>query len=717
MSQAKKTIFFVAAAVFSLTLAIVVDWVTRPKPIAGFEKVGQEFYPDFKDPSEATALRVVVYDEDTASAKPFMVEYKDGAWRIPSHHNYPADAKERLARTAASLIGIKREALASRRPTDHARFGVIDPLDESNPSLKGRGHRITLFKNGNILVDFIIGKKVEGTENEYYIRRADENEVYRAKLNLDVSTKFADWVEPNLLKLDRYDLVKIAESKPIIDPTTGRMVGEETFELTRNSSTDDWKLAGLNEQTEELDKSKITSLEFALQDLRLVGVRPKPQYEGKPLLTADLTFNPPDAIKNNPQALQVVIEQLRNNLAERGFFLGPDQRDPKKTRVYSREGELTAYTNKGVVYHLHFGNVFEGTEEEIEIGKSSKKEAKSKDQSKKGSEQSASDQSKSASKDAAGEKTEQEKKESSESDSGTKLSKSRYLFVRVEFDESLLGKKPVAPKKPKKPAGVDIDKLGADEALQEDKGKSAEERKKEQAEKEKLRKQYEEALKKYEEAKSKYEQDLKEYNRKVKEGKEKVAELNERFANWYFVISEDSFKKLRLTRADLVKPKKQEEKKEEQAGSQKETSPKATAKQPAGEAQQNKAGAAQQKAKQQAKEQQKAKPKAGSAAAKGQKEKTTGPAKAKPSGEGASAEGVKPQTEQPASSQKNKPQAAGSAPPAKEKPKTAPKPGSSAQAPSGGPGPKQGSTSKPDTKQQEPTASQPAAAKKAAEKK
>ncbi|NOX53180.1 MAG: DUF4340 domain-containing protein, partial [Planctomycetes bacterium] len=148
MDQKKRTIAFVVVAAISVAIAVASHWATRPRKIAGFEKVGKEFYPDFKDPNEATALRVVIYDEETAAAKPFMVEYKDGAWRIPSHHNYPADAKERLAKTAASLIGIKRAALASRRPSDHERFGVVDPLDETNPTLKGRGHRITLFKEG-----------------------------------------------------------------------------------------------------------------------------------------------------------------------------------------------------------------------------------------------------------------------------------------------------------------------------------------------------------------------------------------------------------------------------------------------------------------------------------------------------------------------------------------------------------------------------------------
>jgi hypothetical protein len=42
---------------------------------------------------------------------------------------------------------------------------------------------------------------------------------------------------------------------------------------------------------------------------------------------------------------------------------------------------------------------------------------------------------------------------------------------------------------------------------------------------------------------------------KDKRGKaeEKVRELNARFADWYYVVSEDEYKKIRLTRSDLIK--------------------------------------------------------------------------------------------------------------------------------------------------------------------
>ena len=105
MNENKRTITFVVAAAVSLSLATVAHIASQPAKLSEFERVGTEFYPDFRDPNQAAALKVVDYDEDIASVRDFEVQFKNGLWLIPSHHDYPADGKDRLAKTAASIIG------------------------------------------------------------------------------------------------------------------------------------------------------------------------------------------------------------------------------------------------------------------------------------------------------------------------------------------------------------------------------------------------------------------------------------------------------------------------------------------------------------------------------------------------------------------------------------------------------------------------------------
>jgi hypothetical protein len=52
---------------------------------------------------------------------------------------------------------------------------------------------------------------------------------------------------------------------------------------------------------------------------------------------------------------------------------------------------------------------------------------------------------------------------------------------------------------------------------------------------------------------------LDEYQETLKKGREKVKELNLRFGDWYFVVSDDVFKKIRLGKSDVVKKKEKKE--------------------------------------------------------------------------------------------------------------------------------------------------------------
>ena len=46
---------------------------------------------------------------------------------------------------------------------------------------------------------------------------------------------------------------------------------------------------------------------------------------------------------------------------------------------------------------------------------------------------------------------------------------------------------------------------------------------------------------------------LTEFREKKSKAENRVKELNSRFADWYYVVSEDVYKKLRLSRTDFVK--------------------------------------------------------------------------------------------------------------------------------------------------------------------
>src|SRR5690606_16705813 len=139
-------------------------------PPVQFEDTGEVLFPQFTDPTTATALSVVAWDEDEAKVVTFEVEQKEGRWVIPSHNDYPADGTERMGKAAASFIDVKKDRYYGDDPADHAAFGVLDPEGAEGKDDE-KGQRITIKDaSGTVLVDIIVGKEIDERPGYYYVR-------------------------------------------------------------------------------------------------------------------------------------------------------------------------------------------------------------------------------------------------------------------------------------------------------------------------------------------------------------------------------------------------------------------------------------------------------------------------------------------------------------------------------------------------------------------
>jgi len=191
MSETLKTAAFVACAAALVAAASVTSPERRAAKV--FSEEGQAFYPEFKDPHAVHAVEVVDYDESTATARPLKVDSRKGRWFVTTNNDYPIDVGERLSKTAAALMDLKKDQVVSVVPQDHAKYGVIDPLDQKVGSLQGRGKRVTLRgADKSVLADFILGKPVEGKAGWRYLRVPGSKSVYAVKTDADPSARFAD---------------------------------------------------------------------------------------------------------------------------------------------------------------------------------------------------------------------------------------------------------------------------------------------------------------------------------------------------------------------------------------------------------------------------------------------------------------------------------------------------------------------------------------------
>jgi len=346
MSELKKTLSFAGGALVLAALAFATA-PRAPRPDA-FTDVGEAFFPDFQDPNAAASLEVVEYDEDTGSAEAFKVVNDNGLWKIPSHHDYPADGKDRLAKTAAGVIGIHKDDFRSDNTADHEAMGVVDPLDESATGVAGRGKRVTLKgSGGEVLADFIVGKQPEGRTGYRFVRIPGQKRVYAAKMDLDLSTRFEDWIEKDLLQVGRDDIAKVVVMDYSIDERSGRLDQRDVLTLDKEGTT--WKADRMS-ASQKVDTSKMNTLLSALDNLRIVGVRPKPEGLSATLSRID--------------AAPITQSDVRS-LQSRGYYFTRDG------RLVSNEGEVRAETSDGVEYTLRFGELVYGRGEALTAGDAS----------------------------------------------------------------------------------------------------------------------------------------------------------------------------------------------------------------------------------------------------------------------------------------------------------------------------------------------------------
>jgi hypothetical protein len=364
MNENNKTILFIIAAASCVALA----FFTAPEerdPSAQGSKMGQALFESF-DPRSATGIEIVEIDEDNMVSKSIEVSQTEAGWLIkrPGKVDYPANADNQVKNVSSLLFDLRILDQAAEGSGEHATFGVLDP-SKANPSDAGIGKMIALKNNtGANLAQLIIGNEVEGLSNTRFVRKPEENSVYRVELQNvnDVTTKFVDWVEKDFLDIDKwnikqviFDNYEIKDGK--IAPSTKQVLDYDNSE---------WKLVGTNlSENEELNKEKLDDMKDAFDDLEIIDVERKPE-----ILISSLRKGSEFVDANNIQELQ----SSANSLIQKGFRpvneLGNDGKPlsypngKPKLKVVSQKGEVLVGMKDGVEYVLRFGETYRGPEDD-----------------------------------------------------------------------------------------------------------------------------------------------------------------------------------------------------------------------------------------------------------------------------------------------------------------------------------------------------------------
>ena len=114
------------------------------------------------EPKDVAKISVATWDEQVGKARLFQVQKKGEGWIIPSVFSYPADAGDRVGRTAG-VLNVKRGRFVSDDAQRHDELGVIDPTSAQAEKAKTRGKRVTIEDAGGAkLIDLIVASAALG---------------------------------------------------------------------------------------------------------------------------------------------------------------------------------------------------------------------------------------------------------------------------------------------------------------------------------------------------------------------------------------------------------------------------------------------------------------------------------------------------------------------------------------------------------------------------
>ena len=390
--------------------------------------------------------------------------------------------------------------------------------------------------SGSKIAQLVVGKEDKqagvgsGSRRLRFVRKAGQDPVYRVELDTSkFTTQFGDWIEKDLLKLTPWDVrsVELDNYTLAAVESDGRLEvrqqRNDNIQLAYNDKESSWQLTSLEsfpgkdsaepvseklKDNEEVDSTKLNDLRNALGDLQIIDVARKPAGLSADLKAAESFVNDVEAV---------------SSLQQRGFLPLPSG------VILSTEGQTVIGMKDGVEYVLRFGAGTTVTEP----GKA-------------GSEEDG---------DAPEESAE---------------TAARYLLVMAQFNENLLEQPDLVelPSLPEdKAENADSEEQPEDKESQDgEAGKEATSDEKASADQKEtaadLLKQADEAeaaMQKAIEARRQVERENRRkqetYDEKVVSGKKRVAKLNGRFADWYYIVSDEEFKKIHLNRDEVIKLK------------------------------------------------------------------------------------------------------------------------------------------------------------------
>ncbi len=512
MNETIKTSIFLALALVFIGVAVL----TRPivTEIKIEDQVGKALFPKFTSPLDIKKLEIVRLNEHGGRTD-FRIVEVDGVWSIPSHENYPADAEDQMGRVAEPFVDLRVLEVVDpiKEGGDpaaiHVLYGVVDPTSQDATLEEGVGLRVTFTgAEEETLVDLIVGKKAgdvdadsdllpENKQSLHYVRVAGQSPIYIVEIDPSrFVTDFDQWIESNLLDISTFDMRGVFVDEYSFSTKTVLMESNGVL-----VPQEEIMPRFIGDITLSYDATAMGSEKWRLDKQMQFRGRQFEIYEEMPL---------PRDRELNPEKLDEMVAALNDlkivDVTKKPASLAAWLRDGKPLDEMAHDASL----RKSGFFIVQIPDLKGGsTETRLQLLSSrGDMQIRMKDgiryQLRFG--------------DLSGPLSETRGEVDQDS-----MNANRFLFITADFDESAVAAPDIRPP-------LDIAEDASEETRKAAKEEQDRIEKSNQRERER-------------------------HQSEIEAGHQRAEKLNARFADWYYVISEDVYKKIHLTRDNIFRTK------------------------------------------------------------------------------------------------------------------------------------------------------------------
>ena len=288
-SANRTTLTMLLLAVVSVIAAMI--YFPWPEFAEVDEEVGQPLFEQYELRS-IRGIDIIQFDSDKGTLDRIKLSRRGEKWIIPARQNFIASASQRIGFAIDCLNDKTVYEVISENQQDHIKYGVVDPTEYTvEQNVAALGQKLTLTdRNNQTIADLIVGKTRKDDPTKRYVRVPGKPRVYVIDFNANVlSTRFMDWVSPNVLGLqgqqagqgrqivqfiiDNYRIPQ-EQGSPAKRNTIYRSAivpnrGQLNVRLLQVPQGDDWKTLSLTpEQQAKLTNAVQYLIRFAVDDAR-----------------------------------------------------------------------------------------------------------------------------------------------------------------------------------------------------------------------------------------------------------------------------------------------------------------------------------------------------------------------------------------------------------------------------------------------------------------